>query len=366
MGERKVLNKYYPPDFDPAKIPKVKRPKNDQVKVRMMLPMSIRCNTCGEYLYKGKKFNSRKETVTGEEYLGIKIFRFYIKCTRCSAELTIKTDPKNSDYQCEWGASRNFEPWRENKKAEEQAKEKREKEELGDAMKALENRTKDSKIEMDILDALDEIRSLNARQSKMDPIEILLQKQKDEEAEQQRLTEEDEDLVKSVYGDGPYVKRIYEEEEEDETEGLDDGPLNGSLLKNPKISPDMDVFTSVKKQKTESPEGTTNGILKVTPKVVPAIVPKVTPKVVVAKVVPKVVVAKVVPKIAAKAPSTSSSSSSSSPSSSSPLSSSSFAPSSSSSSPTPASSSKPATNNDKAEPAKALSSLLGAYDDDSE
>lgn len=54
---------------------------------------------------------------------------------RCSAELTIKTDPKNSDYQCEWGASRNFEPWRENKKIEEQAKEAREKEELGDAMK---------------------------------------------------------------------------------------------------------------------------------------------------------------------------------------------------------------------------------------
>jgi len=131
------------------------------------------CNTCGEYLYKGKKFNSRKETVDGEDYLGVKIFRFYIKCTRCSAELTIKTDPKNSDYVCEIGASRNFEPWREKDKLVEEIKEKRKKEEEGDAMKALENRTMDSKTEMDILDALDELKSLNARHAKVDTNELL-------------------------------------------------------------------------------------------------------------------------------------------------------------------------------------------------
>lgn len=51
-----------------------------------------RCKTCGEYIYKGKKFNARKETVQNEAYLGLPIFRFYIKCTRCLAEITFKVD----------------------------------------------------------------------------------------------------------------------------------------------------------------------------------------------------------------------------------------------------------------------------------
>jgi DNA-directed RNA polymerase subunit RPC12/RpoP len=248
MGERKVLNKYYPPDFDPSIIPKRKRPKNEQIKVRMMLPMSVRCLTCGEYLYKGKKFNARKETVVEEEYLGIKIFRFYLKCTRCSAEFTIKTDPKNSDYACEFGASRNFEPWRERDKAIEEAKQKREEEEEGDTMKALENRTVDSKIEMDILDALDEIKSMNARNAKVDLDSLLVQKLKENEEQQKRLSEEDEAEIQSIVfrNSENFVRRLEDDEEDD---NLFNKPFKQPILappKQPNTKPPAPTTTTTK------------------------------------------------------------------------------------------------------------------------
>ncbi len=164
MAERKVLVKYYSPDFDPALIPRPKKVKNKQQQVNMMMPMSVTCKTCGNYIYRGTKFNSKKETVVGEDYCGILIFRFYMRCPNCSAEFTIKTDPKNANYVTELNCSRQLEPWREQEDERDALIAERVNEEKGDAMKELENKTLDSKMEMEILDALDEIKALNARQ----------------------------------------------------------------------------------------------------------------------------------------------------------------------------------------------------------
>ncbi|XP_061354811.1 uncharacterized protein LOC133299370 [Gastrolobium bilobum] len=239
MGERKVLNKYYPPDFDPAKLPRARRPKNQQIKVRMMLPMSIRCNTCGNYIYKGTKFNSRKEDVIGETYLGIQIFRFYFKCTKCSAELTMKTDPQNSDYIVESGATRNFEPWRAEDEVADKMKQKRDSEEMGDAMKSLENRTLDSKREMDILAALDEMKSMKSRHATVSVDEMLEALQRTAADKEKRLEEEDEALLKSVvfHNSEGYVRRVRDEDIETEEELVE--LSNGHDPKRPKFSEDL-------------------------------------------------------------------------------------------------------------------------------
>ena len=69
MGERKVLNFYVSPDFDASIIPRQKRDRTKLIEVRTMLPFSMRCNTCGEYHYRGKKFTAKKEDIQGETYM---------------------------------------------------------------------------------------------------------------------------------------------------------------------------------------------------------------------------------------------------------------------------------------------------------
>eukprot|EP00903_Cladosiphon_okamuranus_P016087 g14851.t1 len=215
MGERKVLNKYFPPDFDPKKVPRLKRDPEKQIGVRMMIPFSMQCKTCGEFMYRGKKFNSLKEDCIGEDYLGIRRFRFYIKCVICSQEITFKTDPEKGDYELETGASRNFESWTDKQATEKEHKEARELEEKSDNMKQLENRTLDSKIELEIMDALDEIKAVNRRHETVDTADVL--KASAARREKGRIGvggkgdgehDDDEALIANIQFGGPKVRRL--------------------------------------------------------------------------------------------------------------------------------------------------------------
>ncbi|KJZ75569.1 hypothetical protein HIM_05032 [Hirsutella minnesotensis 3608] len=176
MSERKVLQKYYPPEFDPRQLERRRGPKSTGPRiqeVRLGAPFSMRCTTCGEYIGKGRRFNAKKETRLDEKYLNIQIFIFYIKCTRCCAQIIFRTDPKNADYAMIRGATRGLAPWR-NKEAEEEGLEERldrlerEEQEANDEeeknpMADLEAKNADAKREMEVADALDEIRHRNAR-----------------------------------------------------------------------------------------------------------------------------------------------------------------------------------------------------------
>lgn len=109
MSERKGINKYYPPDWDPSKVPKKKKPANQVTKVRLMAPYSMRCTKCNEYISERRKFNAKKE-VTNEKYMSFKIIRFHITCPKCNNNITYKTSPQTAGYVPDTGAVRNYEP----------------------------------------------------------------------------------------------------------------------------------------------------------------------------------------------------------------------------------------------------------------
>ena len=156
--------------------------------------------------YKGRKFNARKEA-TEEKYYAIAIWRFYIRCTRCSAEIAFKTDPKNMDYTCEKGAKRNFEPWRQNNGPQETDEERLDRLEQEaaevDAMGELEGKMVDAKREMAIADALDEIRTRNARNERAvkegGATAVAGAEEEEVDKEKERQEKEDEELARKAF-----------------------------------------------------------------------------------------------------------------------------------------------------------------------
>lgn len=163
--------------------------------------------------------------------------RFYIKCTRCLQEISFKTDPKNTDYEIEAGATRNFMALKlgefafhgveENWKffnhsfdffiAEEQAQreeDEEKEEEATNPMKLLEKRTQQSKQELELLESLEELKDLNRRQQAID-FDSMLEQYDTETARQRTIKEQeelDEEYVKSIFSNKPTTSTVVEEE----------------------------------------------------------------------------------------------------------------------------------------------------------
>eukprot|EP00756_Hemistasia_phaeocysticola_P031434 Hpha_TRINITY_DN16352_c0_g2::TRINITY_DN16352_c0_g2_i2::g.58059::m.58059 len=172
LGREAGDHKYVGPDFDPSMTPRVPRQQRDNFStVRMMMPMGVQCNECGEWIAEGKKFNSKKSKVEGANYLKIQIWRITIKCPRCCQEINLKTDPKNFDYEVESGASRLYQHHR-SEKLKSDAAEEAEKEKEGDMLTIQNQKVEQAQKEMRELEQLEKLQYAEVSFMSSSPYEL--------------------------------------------------------------------------------------------------------------------------------------------------------------------------------------------------
>jgi len=116
MGERKGVNKWYPPDYDPTKgglnkwqgthalRERAKKIHLGILIIRFEMPYNIWCEGCGIHIGMGVRYNSEKRKVG--MYYTTPIYQFRMKCHLCPNHIEIKTDPGNLDYVIVSGARR--------------------------------------------------------------------------------------------------------------------------------------------------------------------------------------------------------------------------------------------------------------------
>lgn len=122
MGERKGVNKYYPPDFNPEKHGSLNRyhkshPLRERARklsqgiliIRFEMPYNIWCDGCKNHIGMGVRYNAEKKKVGN--YYTTPIYRFRMKCHLCVNYIEMQTDPANCDYVIVSGAQRKEERW---------------------------------------------------------------------------------------------------------------------------------------------------------------------------------------------------------------------------------------------------------------
>ncbi|KAK3879359.1 hypothetical protein Pcinc_016063 [Petrolisthes cinctipes] len=121
MGERKGVNKYYPPDYDPSKgglnkfqgthalRERARKLHMGILIIRFEMPYNIWCEGCNNHIGMGVRYNAEKKKVG--MYYSTPIYQFRMKCHLCNNHFEIKTDPANLDYEIVSGARRQEKRW---------------------------------------------------------------------------------------------------------------------------------------------------------------------------------------------------------------------------------------------------------------
>ncbi|XP_020786501.1 probable splicing factor YJU2B [Boleophthalmus pectinirostris] len=174
MGERKGTNKYYPPDFDPAKHgslngyhkthalrERARKLSQGILIIRFEMPYNIWCDGCKNHIGMGVRYNAEKKKVGN--YYSTPIYRFRMKCHLCVNYIEMQTDPQNCDYVIVSGAQRKEERWDMEENEQILTTEHSEKEKLEtDAMFKLDHGGKDKEKLKRALPSLSEIQDLQA------------------------------------------------------------------------------------------------------------------------------------------------------------------------------------------------------------
>lgn len=103
MGERKGVNKYYPPDYDPrvgglnkflgthALRERARKIDKGIIIIRFEMPYNIWCEGCKNHIGMGVRYNAEKTKVG--MYYTTPVYEFKMKCHLCDNHFVIKTDP---------------------------------------------------------------------------------------------------------------------------------------------------------------------------------------------------------------------------------------------------------------------------------
>ncbi|CDS39519.1 coiled coil domain containing protein 130 [Echinococcus multilocularis] len=121
-GERKGTNKYYPPDFDPAKHRNLnayhgvhalrergRKADKGIIIIRFEMPYNAWCLSCKKPIGMGVRYNAEKKKV-GMHH-STPIFQFSMNCAMCAGRIVMQTDPQNFDYVCVEGIRRKIQTW---------------------------------------------------------------------------------------------------------------------------------------------------------------------------------------------------------------------------------------------------------------